>query len=100
MNWTMILLGCAGGALPDIIRIVKGRYSTELPDYLKSLNFWIGFALLIILGGLAALLGDAKGAKEALAFGFAAPEIISRALSGEPGTRGSTVGDITRFWAF
>lgn len=102
MNWSMVALGCLGGAVPDAIRLIQNRYKTELPDYLKSINFVIGFVLLVALGGFAAWLGEAKAVREALAFGFGAPEIVSRALSGKAITLGrpSPAGTLRRFWAF
>ena len=102
MDWYMVGLGCAGGALPDVIRLIQNRYKTELPDYLLTLNFAIGFVLLVALGGFAAWLGGAKATKEALAYGFGAPEIVSRLLSAKAITLGRPgVGDsLRRFWAF
>jgi hypothetical protein len=99
IDWTLVGLGCLGGMLPDIIRIIKNRYQAELPDYLWHGNFWLGFFFLVFLGGLAAWLGAAKEYKDALAFGFAAPEFVSRLLSGD-GNRAGPGGDILRFWAF
>lgn len=102
MDWRIVALGFLGGALPDVIRLIQNRYKTELPDYLLTLNFAIGFALLVALGGFAAWLGGARATKEALAYGFGAPEIVSRLLS----TRAITLGgpgvgvSLRRFWAF
>jgi hypothetical protein len=103
MNWTMIILGCVGGAIPDVIRIIQNRHKPELPDYVGSMNFWLGLVLLVLLGGFAAWLGGASDYKAALAFGFAAPEIVSRLLSSGPGVKGPGTGvgdDTRRFWAF
>jgi hypothetical protein len=99
VDWTLIGLGCLGGALPDIIRIAKGRYTAELPAYLWSLNFWLGFVFLVGLGGFAAWIGGATATKDALAFGFGAPELLSRVLSGD-GTRAGSVSDVRQFWGF
>lgn len=74
-------LGCLGGALPDLLRLIKGRHDGA-PRFLRDWFFWLMFAGLVALGGLAALLGQADEAKEALAFGFAAPEVVSRAFGG------------------
>jgi hypothetical protein len=102
MDWAMIGVGCGGAAIPDIIRIIQGRYSPALPGYIASPNFWIGFVFLIIIGALAAMLGEAKNFKEALAFGYAAPELISRLLSsGTPPTRGGLDASAWRhFWFY
>jgi len=87
IDWTMILIGCAGGLIPDVLRIIKNRYDPEVPEYLRSATFWLGLLLLVILGGLAAWLGEAANVNQALAYGFAAPEFISRVLSrGEAAT--------------
>jgi hypothetical protein len=102
MSLSIIALGCLGGALPDVIRVIQNRYKTELPDYLISKNFLLGFVLLVALGGFAAWLGGAKAVKEALAYGYGAPEIISRMLSGKPITMAQNIPGATlrRFWAF
>jgi hypothetical protein len=99
IDWTLVGFGCLGGALPDIIRLIKGRYKEELPSYLGSGSFLLGFILLVALGGFVAWIGGAKEVKDALAFGFAAPEVLSRILSTE-GTRAGPGSDISRFWAF
>jgi hypothetical protein len=100
MNWQIILLGCAGGLIPDVLRIIGNRYSAELPGHLKTVNFWLGLILLVALGGLAAWLGGATDAKTALAFGFGAPEIVSRLLASGPTTLDSGGSATRRWWAF
>lgn len=100
MDWSMVGLGCAGGALPDIIRVAQNRYRGELSVYLKTLSFWIGVMALVALGGLAAWLGEAKEAKEALAYGFGGPALLSRLLSSSGIDRSSAIGTIRRWWAF
>jgi hypothetical protein len=99
----MIGLGCLGGAFPDVLRFVKQRYETELPKHWKSLNFWLGFILLLIVGGFASWLGGATDIKTALAFGFGGPEVIARLLSSnQPATLsgGGSFQVIRRWWAF
>jgi hypothetical protein len=81
----MIIFGCVGGLLPDIIRIIKNHPSPSLPDYIKSASFWIGLFMLVILGALAAWILEASSVKQALAYGFAAPELISRILADQAG---------------
>jgi len=80
--WAMILIGCAGGLIPDALRIIKNRHEPKVPEYLRSVMFYLGLLLLVVLGGLAAWLGQAADVKQALAYGFAAPEFLSRILSG------------------
>jgi len=84
-NEPLFFFGCAAALIPDVLRIVKTRHNPHLPAYMKSFNFWLGLILLVALGGLAAWLAGAKDIKEALAYGYAAPEFISRLLS-EPTT--------------
>jgi hypothetical protein len=103
-DWTMILIGCAGGLIPDALRIVKNRYEPQVPEYLRSITFWIGLLLLVIFGGLAAWLGEAANVKQALAYGFAAPEFISRILSrgkaATPAAEGEGKLSLREWWKF
>lgn len=92
-HWTMILIGCAGGLIPDILRIIKNRYNPKMPKYLQRASFWIGLLFLVILAGLAAWLGEAVNVKQALAYGFAAPEFISRILSSGGAITGAAKGE-------
>ena len=45
-----LLYGLIGGSIPDLLRIINNRYQLSLPVYLKSINFYIGFIFLLILG--------------------------------------------------
>lgn len=84
MNWSMIVLGCIGGLLPDVLRIVKDRYQRSWPDYWKYGPYWVGIALMVVIGGALAAFLDATAAKEALAYGFSGPEILTRLLAQAP----------------
>jgi len=46
-DWMMILIGCAGGLIPDALRIIKNRHDPKVPEYLCSVTFWIGLLLLV-----------------------------------------------------
>jgi hypothetical protein len=80
----MFLLGCIGGLLPDILRIIKHRHDPGSLAYLKSGMFWVGLILLVLVGGLSAWVLQATDIKQALAYGFGAPELLSRFLGREP----------------
>jgi hypothetical protein len=88
-NLNIFLLGCLGGLLPDILRFAKGRYE-KAPEFYRYWNFWGALLLLVALGGLSAWLGGATQVKDALAFGFAAPEILSKIFS-QHGSKPSAV---------
>ena len=49
----IIAIGCAGGVIPDLIRFAKARYETNIADYFKHWNFWLGLLVLVALGGIA-----------------------------------------------
>jgi hypothetical protein len=76
----VIVLGCIGGIIPDAIRVAKGRYDA-MPGYLKAPMFWTGLFILVAIGGFAAWLGGASEVKQALAYGYAGPELLSRLLA-------------------
>jgi hypothetical protein len=103
MDFTHVIVwGCVGGVLPDVVRLIKGRFG-DIPGYLKSPMFWVGLVLLVALGGFVSWLGTAKEVKEALAFGYAGPEGLSRLLGvkEEPGQqdRGAGSFQLRRFWS-
>jgi hypothetical protein len=99
----MLLWGAVGGVLPDAIRLVRQRHNEALPPYLRSFNFYVGLALAVALGAAAAALIGAGSVKEALAYGFGAPELLTRLLSSprtEPGTgRINAVRTLGEWWA-
>jgi len=78
----MFLFGFLGGLLPDVLRLIKNRHKTELPAYLKSASFWIGLLLLVGTGGLAAYLMQADTIKDALIYGYTAPQVFSSLVGG------------------
>ena len=81
MVWHEALaLGAIGGALPDILRIIKCRYDESAPPYLTRYIFWVSLALLVGLGrGFSVLLAPARGV-DALAIGFSAPTLVTSLL--------------------
>lgn len=77
-NLPLFLLGCLGGLLPDILRLIRNRHKIRIPTYLRKLNFWLGTILLVGVGGLTAWVLSAETAKDALIYGFASPQILSQ----------------------
>lgn len=75
---TVVLWGMLGGLLPDLIRLAKSRHEFDWPGFLARPGFWVGLIALVIIGGVAALLGSANQIREAVIFGFAGLEVISK----------------------
>jgi hypothetical protein len=95
-TWVLVLCGCGGGLLPDVLRLVNCRYDSSPIPYLNSRRFWLSLALLVPLGGLASWLLDSRTPLQAVAFGYAAPELLSRVLSrgaGDGGAAGVNRGE-------
>src|SRR5262249_3791795 len=83
MTWYQtIALGCLGGAIPDILRVISLRYES-VPKYLYQWFFWISLILLIALGGVVSYWLDPTRAIDALAIGYSAPGILSKLLGSE-----------------
>lgn len=85
---SVFVLGCLGGLLPDILRIIRNRNKPHLPTYLRKGNFWLGVLLLMAIGGITAWILEAKTAKDALIYGFASPQILSHLAASARGERG------------
>jgi hypothetical protein len=105
-DFTIFLLGCVGGLLPDAIRFVKDRYNKKIADYLSFPQFWGGLALLVLLGGFTAWVLGAKDWLVALGYGFIAPELLSAILSKQPGgttlpvpSKGGKTFNLRAWWA-
>jgi hypothetical protein len=81
--WKVWLCGALGGLLPDILRIIRGRHKAEVPAYFGKPMFWVGLVLAMVVGGLTADLLNADRAYTAIALGYAAPDILEKALSKE-----------------
>jgi hypothetical protein len=101
-DWTVFAIGCAGGLIPDVLRVIQNRYQPELPNYARTINFWLGLLLLVLIGGLASIVGGAADWKQALAIGYAGPEFLSRVFAGKPITlaAGGQGAVVRRWWAF
>lgn len=80
---TEILYGCIGGLIPDTLRFIKNRHRKSFPRYFSYPRFWVGLALLAAAGALTCVVLNPDEVTEALAYGFAAPEILSKLASEE-----------------
>jgi hypothetical protein len=78
----IVLLGMVGGILPDAIRFFKERHDPQVPAFVKSPKFWLSLAVGLGLGALAAWLLKAANAKDAVIYGFAAPELLTSLAAG------------------
>ena len=109
--FSLVVVGCAGGLLPDVLRLIKHRYQADIPAYLQRPNFWLGVVLLAAIGGLAAWALAAGTARDALIYGYAAPQLFSELVGGatvarpergggEPGPGGAPPPfSLLRWWA-
>jgi hypothetical protein len=77
--WEMFVYGCLGGVIPDILRLVARR-DKGAPAYARTWYFWVMLIVLVAIGGLAAWLEKPGNVKEAIAFGFTAPQVLSSLL--------------------
>ena len=102
-----LVFGFIGGVVPDALRVIEHRHEPALPQHFRSLNFYMGLILLVALGGLMVYLRNPKDAVEALAIGYAAPQLLSTAAGGllkksgdqhESVARGGFVDFMRRWW--
>ena len=77
-NLSFFLVGCLGGLLPDVLRLIKARFGKDVLAYMKTFKYWAGLILLAAVGGLVAWLFNVQEVQSAIAYGFAAPEIIEK----------------------
>lgn len=81
MDTSLILWGAFGGLLPDIIRLVKNRFTGEFAEFYRSTAYWTGLILSSFLGGLVVFLLKPQDIIYALSLGYFAPKIITSILS-------------------
>jgi hypothetical protein len=83
MEPRLILLGCLGGMIPDVIRLIKlgdtGDYTA--PDYLRKGFFYFILLLQILFGALMVYVFKVQDNLQALVYGYAAPQIFTSAAS-------------------
>lgn len=88
---SVIALGCIGGVLPDLLRLLRwiqdktkstvASPTIQPPTKVMVLLRVIGLLLQSALGGFAVYLLGAASSLQAVAIGFAGPEFLTRFLA-------------------
>ncbi|QHT65329.1 hypothetical protein GXP67_00890 [Rhodocytophaga rosea] len=78
---TFLWLGLLGGIIPDTLRIIQERYTSNIPNYFKQPMFWIGLILQMGLGALVTWLLAPTTGIQALLIGYSAPSILTKLAS-------------------
>ncbi len=77
------LIAALGALVPDMIKIVEGKYNPSLPDHLKNVNFWMAMIGQILLGFITVFLLKEQIATNvaAAACGFGGATILTKLLA-------------------
>jgi hypothetical protein len=109
-----LLLGGIGGLLPTVLRVLSWARTPKEergPSPFTDVGIYISTFLEIVLGVFAVCVLDPASKIQAVAFGYSAPEFLTRAIaaiqgkkpadrSATPGRRPAvSVGRILRWWA-
>ena len=100
----LLIAALLGAALPDFLRIAKGRHAS-MPGWLKSGFFYLGFVILLILGYSAVRLAYSANPElafvEALAVAYAAPDFLTKLVSkqGSDNQIASSDPSLRKWWA-
>jgi len=77
-----IALGCFGGLVPELLRIIKNRLVwKKFPDEYKTAWFWFSLLVQVSLGGVVAILLQPTRELDAVIYGYAAPELVTRLVT-------------------
>ena len=77
--WLVLLMGCFGAILAEILRWYQLRQSPNLPEYIRSPFYWLITIMMIICSGILATLYGVTNvnALQVVNVGASAPLIIS-----------------------
>jgi hypothetical protein len=85
--WAIFGIACLGGALAELSRWVAFKDSPNLPEYMRTLRYWIITVLVVLAGGGLALcygVDQPQNAILILNIGASAPLIIKAFVSTVP----------------
>jgi len=84
-------VGCAGGALAELLHWWGLRCDSRLPAYLKSVFYWVVTALMVGAGGFVAWLYFGARAEGLLALhvGLSTPLILQKLVTSVPTRKGT-----------
>jgi hypothetical protein len=85
-NIVVFLLGIVGGALAELLKWYQMRESPNLPVYARSPLYWIITVLMMLAGGVLALVQGVDAANPLLALnvGISAPLILKGLAAAKP----------------
>lgn len=70
----LVIAGCIGGLVPELIRIGKG----PVDGIFKTPAYWLQLIAQIALGGVVAYFLSPGSPQEAFTYGFTAPQLATR----------------------
>lgn len=81
----LFILGAVGGAIPEVLRVIAWGRNPDpkkptIPPW-KDAGFFVSAVLAMGLGVLAVYLLKAITPIQAVAFGYAAPDLLTRAFA-------------------
>lgn len=84
-------VGCAGGALAEVLHWWNLRESAQLPAYVRSPFYWGITAVMVVTGGLFAWMyfGDRAEGIIAAHVGISTPLILQKLVTSVPETKGA-----------
>lgn len=84
-------IGCAGGAVAEVLHWWNLREAPQLPAYARSALYWLLTFLMILAGGFVAWVyfGERAEAIIALHVGLSTPLILQKLVTSVPDTEGA-----------
>lgn len=95
MSTQLYVMGALGGLLPDVLRLLawtKLAPGVRGPLPVRDPAIWLGMVLQVGLGVLAAYALEPATVLQALAMGYAAPEMLTRAFAAFVKSGGQAAG--------